>query len=149
MAHISGQLHIAAPPDLVFDTVADSRNEPSFNPEMRDVELLTPLPIGPGTRFLAHLGGRAGTEMLVEIVEFDRPNRLGSRTTSSMMTTSGFLTFTPAGDGTLMAWDWEVQPKGWLRALGPLFGPIGARMERNIWTGLKHRLEGGRVDPSR
>jgi hypothetical protein len=42
-----------------------------------------------------------------------------------------------------------VQPKGWLRALGPLFGPIGARMERNIWTGLKHRLEGGRVDPSR
>ena len=25
VAHISGQLHIAAPPDLVFDTVADSR----------------------------------------------------------------------------------------------------------------------------
>lgn len=147
VAQISGRLHIAAPPDLVFDTVADARNEPSFNPEMREVELLTPLPIGPGTRFLARLG-RAGTEMLVEVVEFDRPNRLGLRTTSSMMTTSGGLTFTQAGDGTLMAWDWEARPQGWHRALAPLFGLMGARMERDIWTRLKHRLEGGRVDPS-
>jgi Polyketide cyclase / dehydrase and lipid transport len=114
---------------------------------MRDVELLTPLPIGPGTRFLARLG-RAGTEMVVEIVEFDRPNRLASRTTSSMMTTPGTLTFAPDGDGTLMAWDWQVQPKEWLRALGPLFGLIGARMERGIWTGLKSRLEGGAEHPS-
>ena len=107
---------------------------------MRDVELLTPLPIGPGTLPRA-LGGGAGTEMLVEIVEFDRPNRLGSRTTSSMMTTSGFLTFTPAGDGTLMAWDWEVQPRG-AAGLGPLFGPMGARMERGIWTGAEAPARG-------
>ena len=59
--------------------------------------------------------------MLVEIVEFDQPNRLGSRTTSSMMTTSRFPDVHPCRRH-LMAWDWEVQPKGWLRALGPLFG---------------------------
>lgn len=146
MAHIRGQLAINAAPSLVFDTVADSRNEPSFNPEMREVALLTPLPIGAGTRFLAHLG-KARTEMQVEVVEFERPHRLLTRTTSSMMTTSGTLTFTPAGDGTLMAWDWQVQPKGWLRALGPLFGPIGSRMERGIWTGLKVQLEHGPAGP--
>ena len=38
-------------------------------------------------------------------------------------------------------WNWQVQPKGWLRALGPLFGPIGNRVERGIWTGLKRHLE--------
>jgi hypothetical protein len=31
VAHITGQIRIAAPLEQVFDTVADSRNEPSFN----------------------------------------------------------------------------------------------------------------------
>jgi hypothetical protein len=42
---------------------------------MTSVELLTPLPIGLGTRFRARMG-KAGTEMLVELTEFD--SRAGS-----------------------------------------------------------------------
>jgi hypothetical protein len=140
VAHISGHVRIAAPVERVFDTAADSRNEPSFNPAMSEVELLTPPPIGLGARFRARMG-RAGMVMLVELTEFDRPHRLGSRTTSSMMETSGALTFTADTDGTVMSWDWQVRPKGWLRALGPLAGPLGGRMERRIWTGLKNMLE--------
>lgn len=79
--------------------------------------------------------------MLVELTEFERPHRLGSRTTSSMMQTSGTLTFAADGEDTVMSWDWQVRPKGWLRMLGPLSGPLGSRMERMIWTGLKHQLE--------
>ena len=82
MAHITGHVRIAASAEQVFDTVADSRNEPSFNPAMTSVELLTPPPIGLGTRFRARMG-RAGTQMLMELTEFDRPRRLGSRTVSS------------------------------------------------------------------
>jgi uncharacterized protein YndB with AHSA1/START domain len=140
VAHITGHVRIAAPVEQVFDTVADSRNEPSFNPAMTSVELLTPPPIGRGTRFRARMG-RAGTQMLVELTEFDRPHRLGSRTASSMMETSGTLTFAPEGRGTVMSWDWQVRPKGWMRLLGPLFGPLGGRMERRIWTGLKSQAE--------
>ena len=140
VAHISGHVRIAAPIERVFDTAADSRNEPSFNPAMSDVELLTPPPIGLGTRFRARMG-KTGMVMLVELTEFDRPHRLGSRTTSSMMETSGALTFTAGNDGTVMSWDWQVRPKGWLRTLGPLTGPLSGRMERRIWTGLKHMLE--------
>jgi hypothetical protein len=140
MAHITGYVRIAAPAGQVFDVAADSRNEPSFNPAMAGVELLTPLPIGLGTRFRARMG-RAGTQMLVELTEFDQPHRLGSRTTSSLMETSGALTFAAEGQDTVMGWDWQVRPKGWMRMLGPLFGPLGGRMERRIWTGLKHQLE--------
>ena len=93
MAHITGHVRIAAPLEQVFDTVADSRNEPTFNPAMTDVELLTPAPIGLGTRFLAHMG-KAKMEMVVELTEFERPHRLGSLTTSSTMETSGALTLT-------------------------------------------------------
>ena len=142
MAHIAGQVRIAAPIELVFDTVADSRNEPMFNPAMTGVELLTPLPIGEGTRFRARMG-KSDMEMLVELTGYDRPHGLGSRTTSSMMDTSGTLTFSAQDGGTVMAWDWQVRPKGWLRALGPLVGLLGARMERGIWNGLKRTLENG------
>lgn len=138
--NVTGSVRIAAPPERVFDVVADSRNEPSFNPAMTDVEMLTPEPVGLGTRFRARMG-RAGTVMLVELTQVDRPHRLGSVTTSSMMETSGSLTFAPDDAATVMTWDWQVRPKGWFRALGPLVGPMGRRMERGVWTGLKRRLE--------
>ncbi len=69
--------------------------------------------------------GRAGTQMLVELTEFDRPYRLGSRTTSPIMQTSGALTVAAGGDSTVMSWAWQVRPKGWMRMLGPPFGPLG------------------------
>jgi carbon monoxide dehydrogenase subunit G len=140
MARIEGEILIGRPAEAVFDFVADSRNEPSFNPAMAGVELLTPPPIGRGTRFRTRMG-KAGTQMLVELTDFDRPHLLGSRTTSSMMQTSGALTFTADGEGTVMGWDWQVRPKGWMRMLGPLFGPLGGRMERRIWTSMKRYLE--------
>ena len=57
MAKIEGEILIGRPAEEVFDFVADSRNEPSFNPAMAGVELLTPLPIGVGTR-CAHAWAR-------------------------------------------------------------------------------------------
>ena len=146
MAKIQGQILIGRPAEEVFDFVADSRNEPSFSPAMAGVELLTPLPIGAGTRFCARMG-RAGTPMRVELTEFDRPHRLGSRTTSSMMQTSGALTFAAGGEGTVMSWDWQVRPKGWMRMPGPLFGPLGARTERRIWASMKRYLENAAARP--
>jgi len=143
MAHIAGRIRIGLPPEKVFDTVADSRNEPAYNSSMIGAELLTPPPIGTGTRFRARMG-RAGLEMLVELTEFDRPHRFGSRTTSPIMTTHGVITFTPQDHDTVMSWDWQVQPRGWLHVLGPFLGPVGGRMERKIWTGLKHYLESGK-----
>jgi uncharacterized protein YndB with AHSA1/START domain len=140
MAHIAGRLTIAAPIETVFDAVVDTRNEPSYNPTMRSVELLTPEPIGRGTRFRALMGDK-DLEMLVEVTEFDRPHRYGADTSSSILETTGTITFTAEGDSTVMAWDWQVQPKGWLRILTALFGPLGGRMERKIWTGLKRQLE--------
>lgn len=140
MAQVIGTIRIEAPVEEVFDTAADSRNEPSFNPAMTQVELLTPEPIGVGSRFRARMG-KAGMDMLVELTVFDRPHRLGSVTTSSMMETSGTLSFTGDGGATVMAWDWQVRPKGWFRLFGPLVAPIGARMERSIWAGLKQHLE--------
>jgi hypothetical protein len=42
MAKIEGHILIGRLVEEVFDFVADSRSEPSFNPAMAGVELLTP-----------------------------------------------------------------------------------------------------------
>lgn len=142
MVHVTGSIGIAAPSERVFDTAADSRNEPSFNPAMTEVELLTPEPIGRGTRFRARMG--RSMDMFVELTEYQRPHRLGSVTHSSMMHTSGTLTFSSRADQTVMTWDWQLRPQGWFRLLGPLVGPLGRRMERRIWSAMKAQLEGRR-----
>lgn len=142
MPHISDHVTIAAPIETVFDTVADTRNEPRFNPSMTAVELLTPEPVGVGSQFRATMGdGR--TTVTIELTGHDPPHRIESTSTSSLVDHQGAITFTESEAGTVMAWDWQIQAKGWLRVLGPLFGPVGARTERRIWTGLKTMLESG------
>ena len=141
MARITGEITISAPIEVVFDTAVDVRNEPDWNPGMREVELLTPGPIGPGTRFLARMGD-SGMEMRVELTGFDRPHGYSVDTAMDMMETSGSVAFTETSPGgTTMAWSWEVRPIGWLRLVSPLMGPIGARAERRTWAGLKRLLE--------
>ena len=140
MPHIRDHVTIAAPIETVFDTAADTRDEPRFNSSMTAVELVTPEPIGPGSRFRATMGdGR--TVVTIALTDYDRPHRLGSVSSSSLADHQGAITFPESEAGTVMAWDWQVQAKGWLRVLGPVFGPVGARTKRRIWNGLKAMLE--------
>jgi hypothetical protein len=121
MAHIKGEIVISQPVHVVFDFAADERNEPRFNPRMRRVEQISPGPIGRGTRFRAETTsmGRP-VEMVIEFTAYDRPARLSSFTRMSAMDIRGTLTFAPVPEGTLMRWDWEMEPRGALKMLKPL-----------------------------
>ncbi|HEX6760514.1 MAG TPA: SRPBCC family protein [Propionibacteriaceae bacterium] len=121
MVRVNGEILINRPVEQVLDYVADLCNEPIYNPRMLQSEKITEGPIGVGTRFRAtSRSGRRTTEMLIEVTEFQRPRRLGSRT-----------------------WSWELSPRGALRLLGPLVARLGRRQEQTIWTGLKAQLESG------
>ena len=99
-------------------------------------------PIGVGTQFRAEITTRGGTlEMLIEITDYERPRRLGSRTSMSGMDTEGTLTFEAVGKGTRMRWSWNVVPRGIFKVMSPLVGFMGRRQEQTIWTSLKRYLE--------
>lgn len=133
---MSGEVFIARPVEEVFDMAAD---EPSWNPAMAGVEWLTPPPVGAGSRFVATMGGRMRME--VEITGFDRPHSISSHTRSSMMTTDGTVSFTPAGDGTLLRWDWIYRLHGPSRLATPVFAAFGGRWERANWVRMRDLLE--------
>jgi hypothetical protein len=143
MAHIKGEIVIHQPLVEVFDFVADERNEPRYNPGMVRAELLTPGPVGLGSRFRAEMRTRPRpVVMTTENTGYDRPRRLASTTRLSTMDIEGTLTFDPVPAGTRMRWSWEVRPRGLLKLAAPVVARIGARQERAIWTGLKRVLEG-------
>jgi hypothetical protein len=142
VAQIEGDIVIKRPIGEVFDFVADERNEPRYNPQMTLVERLSEGEIGLGTQFSAQVvsGGRA-LPVVIEFTTFDRPVRLGSRTTMSGMVILGELTFEAVGETTRMRWSWDLKPSGALRLLTPLMVFMGRRQEKDIWTSLKRHLE--------
>ncbi len=126
MIHISGEIVINRPPEVVFDVVADERNEPKYNPQMLRADLITPEPIGVGTQFRAEtvtMGRKS--EMVIEFTAFDRPRRLASATHMAPMEIEGALTFESVPDGTLMRWTWDLRPRGFPEAHEPVDRPHG------------------------
>lgn len=145
MIHIAGEVTIDAPVEEVFDTVADERNEPRYNPRMVRAEKVSQGPVGAGTRFVAEpkRGGSRGA-MTLEIVEYDRPHRLHNVVTSSYLRVDGTLTFDEVAGGTRLSWDWDTTLTGPTRLLSPVLALLGPGWERRNWVGLKRYLESGR-----
>ncbi len=143
MIHIKGDIVIDRPVEDVFDYVADERNEPKYNAQMRLAEKISDGPIGVGTRYRAEVvsGGRP-VSMLIEVTEYERPRRLASKTTISAMDIAYTLTFEPVPEGTRMRWSGEIEPHGMLKLMGPLVARMGRRQELRIWTSLRGLLEG-------
>jgi hypothetical protein len=141
--NIAGEIVINRPIDVVFDFVADERNEPRYNPRLRRVEQITPGPIGRGTRFRAETTATMGrtADMVIEWTDFERPRRLASSTHMSAIDIHGTLTFDPVPAGTRMRWWWDITPRGLLRLVRPLVARLGQRQERANWAGLKRYLE--------
>ncbi len=147
MARVAGHIYIERSPEVVFDCVADERNEPRYNPKMTAVSLVSEPPIGQGSRFAATLKSGARTfTMTTEFTDFQRPTRLGSVSTVGAMRTVGAVTFEWQGAGTLMSWAWEVELRGVMKLATPVVAWMGRRQERAIWTQLKAILEA--TDPT-
>jgi hypothetical protein len=142
MARIEGEIMISRPVGEVFDFVADERNEPRYNPRMVRAEMLTPEPVGLGSRFRADMRTRPRPVVTTtENTGYDRPRRLASTTRLATMDIRGALTFDPVPGGTRMRWSWDMVPRGLLKLMSPLTARVGARQVRAISTGLKRLLE--------
>jgi uncharacterized protein YndB with AHSA1/START domain len=142
MTRIDGEIVIAAPVEQVFDMVADERNEPRYNPRIVRAEKTSDGPVGRGTRFTAQPRGMGPKGiMTVEVVDYDRPDRLVMSIGSSYLDVVGALSFAPVDGGTRMRWSWDMRLRGALRVLSPLMRAVGPRWEYRNWVGLKNFME--------
>jgi hypothetical protein len=136
---IEGSTLICRPPETLFDFVADERN--NYDPTIDEAGLLTGEPLGVGTR-LRRTSTRRGrpVDMIVEIMEYDRPHRLATVTRAPGIDFTRTQSFRPEGGDTRLEWTSHLRPSGLLRALTPLVALFGRRQAAAIWASLKHAL---------
>lgn len=134
-----GEVFIQRPIVEVFDFVADARNEPTWLPGATQVEKTTEGSVGQGTRFQGEYA-RAGTVSL-ELVEFDRPNRVTFRARSRIVHFDDAVTLVSEGTGTRLRATMEASPQGVMKFMAPVMGRVMRKQFESNWNVLKDALE--------
>jgi hypothetical protein len=114
----AASIRIAAAPATVIAFIADPVNAPRWMKALEVAELITPGPIGPGSRFreVMSAGGRQ-VEAVCEIVELDPERRYAWRSVGEGPTTyGGGFTAVPVVGGS------ELRYEGWATTSGELAG---------------------------
>jgi carbon monoxide dehydrogenase subunit G len=144
MPRVERSATVGAAPETVFAFVADPTNSLRWMHGFTKFEPVDPTKTGVGARVNASgsvFGFPVATTL--EIVDFDPPKRLGSRTTGRLKSYSVWE-FAPTPGGTLVTFRGEYDvPSGLLRMVG---GPLIEReLEKNAemsLANLKRELEG-------
>lgn len=116
---------VAAPPDAVFEAIADARTYPHWwRPVYLEVEADGPTGVGSVTR--QHFKGRLPYHLHTRsvIVEIDPPRRVVADVDGDLRG-RGAWTLTPNRQGTHVRFDWQVYAdRKLLRVLTPLLRPV-------------------------
>ena len=120
MVEFRNQIDIQAAPELVFDELSDVRHEQRWSDKLRSIELLTPEPVGVGSRLRATWSGAPVNDVVYR--EYERPVRWRTESTSWLMTVEVLLEVAPTSSGSRLFSTWNLHPRGALRVLSPVLG---------------------------
>ena len=127
MASVKVSVTIAAPVERVFEVMTDLENAPNRVSGIKSLELLTPKPVGSGTRFRETrvMFGKEATEEM-EITRFDPPRSYTVEAESHGTHYTSVLTFTPRGNSPQPMTDVDMTFEG--RPLTTMSKVMGAVM---------------------
>ena len=114
------EMEIEAPPETVFDLLADHTKHPLWDPHMIEGKLFTEGPIINGSRGLT-IGEFRGRRVESDIYydAYDRPKWVSGGTTSGSVKGKNTCEFVPTDKGTRINWRLEAEFKGLMRLFEP------------------------------
>lgn len=126
MADFQVTKHVNAPPETVFDVATDLQNAAQHVRGIENIELLTPGPVGLGTKWkeTRKMMGMESTETL-EVTAFDKPRSYTVSCDSCGCHFDSVFTFIPADGGTDVTLDVKTKP---LTLAAKIMSPIGDLM---------------------
>jgi len=142
MLQSQGGVRIAAPADVVFDYLADMRNEPQWLPGAADVRQSSDGAIGRGTTFEGTYA-RAG-RVACELVTYDRPRTLTIHGEAKGMSFDDEIVLQEVDGGTQLTATMRTAPKGLFKVMAPMMGRVIDRQFQSNWERLKAVLESSR-----
>ena len=111
-------LTLDQPRERVFAFLTDLPNEPAWNPDCSEVEMLSPEPVGKGSTYRGHFRGMG--QVLVELTAHEPPQRFATRERSRMATGDFEFVLMPHGERTQVELRMSLRPHGAMRLLQPL-----------------------------
>lgn len=147
MATVRLGVTIARPVEDVFAVLSDVENVPRRSRNTIEEKLLTPGPLGVGSRRRAVIKGVAGRPMVneAEMVEFEPNRKMVVQLINAPFPARIVIDFLPMGQGTRLDWTAELTPSGLLRPLGPLMARFYAWAFQKDLDNLKDLMESGRL----
>ena len=116
---------VDAPIEELFDLMADPETEVDWNPDAVEVRRIGQGAIGPGAEWQGRFKGMGS--MQIKLDEYERPHRLAFSINGNRMDMHWTFTFAPDAGATRLAAEAELQPKGAMRLMSPLIGPMMRR----------------------
>ncbi|HVL54334.1 MAG TPA: SRPBCC family protein [Vitreimonas sp.] len=127
---IISEITVDASPERVWAVLADIAGQPRWMHEMKSVRMLTPPPLGVGSRGEAQVRV-VGIEVTdpVTITEWDPPRRFSVRHEGTF-TGGGTFSLEPGAGGTTTTVRWEENP------IPPILPHLGSRVQRPILAAI-------------
>lgn len=136
---LENSIELRRPAEEVFDYLSDIRNEREWNPTVKEVELLTPEPIGVGSQYRARWSG--GPENTVECLEFDRPRAWVHVSDSKSWHVRFGGTVSEVPGGTRFVARMELSAHGAAKLLLPIFRRFMQRQEKLNMARVRAAME--------
>lgn len=132
MAELVLRQHVAAHPEQVFARASDFANAAGFIRGISSVEVLTPGPVGLGTKFreTRRMMGKDATEQM-EVIEWTPGRRYALGAMSCGTRYHSSFDFAPAAGGTEVTMTFRAEPQTLsAKVLGAIMKPMMAGMVR-------------------
>ena len=135
------QTEIEAPPETVFDLLADHTKFTLWDPHMIEARLYTEGPIIKGSKGITvgQFGGRR-IENEIYYDAYDRPKFVSGGTISGPVKAKNTSEFIPTDTGTKINWRMEVEFKGFMRLFEPFMKSKLINQRKETMEALKNYI---------
>lgn len=139
MNPITTSTWIDAPPEEVFQLASNFNDCDTWLSGVTKTEMLTPGPVGEGTRFreTRRAGGREAIEEM-EVTAFEPPRSYALQCSSHGTRYTSVLMFEADREGTIVSMDMQIRPESFI---AKLMSPVMRMMSGRIQKHLAHDLE--------
>jgi len=115
---VEQMIRVDAPAEAVFAKASDIEGSPAQQPKIKRIEMLTPGPVGIGTRWNeTRAMGKKEATVTLEITEFDPPRSYTVECDSAGTHYTTTISAEPAGDSSTLRATVHAKPSGFFAGL--------------------------------
>jgi Polyketide cyclase / dehydrase and lipid transport len=141
MAHYVARIPVTVTRSAAFEDLSRFDRAAEWDPGVEAGEMLTPEPVGVGSRFrlVARFLGRR-TPLVYEIVDLERDERIVLRAENRSVRSVDTITFQDDDRGSVVVYDAQLHAKGIGRLADPLLAIVFRRIGDRAAAGLRTHL---------